>query len=499
MAEGRVFIIGIDGGTWKVVAPLIEAGRMPALEALTSEGRHGVLASTIPYITCPAWNSLSSGRNPGWIGAFGFLNLEPASYDLSYYDYHHDPELPEIWDVLGERGISCGVFNNPVVREPRPINGYMVPGFLADERDFHTWPESIRAFIDAACGGYTIEPKGFSVMGPEKTIRECEAVMEKRYRVFKALLSDHPSDFFLGVFHLADRVSHNLLNHTGLPLQPDRGGLHALTAAFFEKLDGYIGSLVEEHVGRQDLLMILSDHGFAPCTSGLLLNNWLIKEGYLKVKPLGGLSGMGINQKRIAIALDRVGLLKTASRHAPRSLKKMIPEGRGTGSHASVVDYMQADRVDWGATRAIALPNHGIYLNTCDRPRGSVGKSEERESLLEELRRGLSDFVDPGTGDRPVSSIRSREEIYSGPKLDWAPDLMVEMVEGWTTQVIISGEGRLVLPLSRADHRREGMIVLRGPGIEAGTVNGSIEDIAPTVLDFMGVKDPPTMDGHSLL
>ncbi len=245
--------------------------------------------------------------------------------------------------------------------------------------------------------------------------------------------------------------------------------------------------------------MVLSDHGFAPCTAGFLLNNWLIAEGYLKVKPLGGLSGMGINQKRIAAALDRVGLLKPAFRYAPRSLKRLIPEGRGTGSHASVVDYIQADRVDWAATRAIALPNHGIYLNTFDRPQGSVGKGAERDSLIAELRRGLLGFADPASGDKPVSSVRSREEIYAGPKLDWAPDLMVEMVEGWTTQVVIGGEGRCVLPLTRADHRREGMIVLRGPGIDAGAGDGSIEDIAPTVLDFMGVKDPPAMDGNSLL
>ncbi|MEW6553601.1 MAG: alkaline phosphatase family protein [Actinomycetota bacterium] len=499
MAKGRVFIIGIDGGTWKVMSPLMEAGRMPALRALASEGRHGVLASTIPYITCPAWNTLASGRNPGWIGAFGFLNLAPASYALSYYDYHRDPALPEIWDILGERGLSCGAFNIPVVREPRRINGYMIPGFLADERDLHTWPASMRAAIDAAAGGYVIEPKGFSVMGPEKTIRECEAAMDKRHRVFEALLSGHPCDFFLGVFHLADRVSHNLLNHTGLPLEPERGGLHALTAAFFEKLDGHIGALVERYVGASDLLMVLSDHGFAPCKSGFLLNNWLIGEGYLKVRSLGGLSGMGINQKRIAAALDRVGLLAAASRYAPRSLRRMVPEGRGSGSHASVVDYIQADRVDWAATRAIALPNHGIYLNTSDRPRGSVGVGGERESLIKELRRGLEGYVDVASGERPVSAVRSREEIYSGPKVDWAPDLMVEMVEGWTTQGVIGDEGRLVLPLTRADHRREGMIVLRGPGIDAGAGDGSIEDIAPTVLDFMGVEGPPAMDGKSLL
>ncbi len=309
---------------------------MPGLGGLMSMGRHGVLLSTYPYITCPAWNCMASGNNPGRIGVFGFMNIMPSSYDLSYYDYHQDPEVPEVWDSLGKEGFTCGVYNNPVVREPRPINGYMVPGFLADDTTYSTYPNSLRRFIDDACGGYEFEPRGFSIMQPEKTIRECERIMDKHYRVMRALLLEHPTDFFLGVFHLTDRVCHNALNLTGLPLDPEADELSASVARFFAKLDGYITYLVEEFVGENDLLLVLSDHGFAPYHKGFLLNSWLIKEGYLKVKGSPhGLSSLGINQKRIAAGLEKMGLLKLAFRlapHVPRSLRDRVPRGEGTGN-----------------------------------------------------------------------------------------------------------------------------------------------------------------------
>jgi predicted AlkP superfamily phosphohydrolase/phosphomutase len=480
--------------------PLIEAGWMPNLQELMSGGKSGTLLSTIPYITCPAWLSMASGKNPGWMGVFGFMNLEPASYDVRYYNYHKDPAIPEIWDILGDQDISCGVINNPIVRNPRPVNGYMVPGFLADDRSFETYPESLRSFLDDAAGEYELEARGFSVMEPEKVVKECGRVMHKRYAAFNALLKEHPTRFWLGVFHLTDRVCHVALNLTGLPLRPDEDSLNASTASFFGQLDQHFGALVGEYVGEEDLLIILSDHGFAPCSKGLLLNSWLVKEGYLKLKPLRGMSRLGVNQRRIAVALDKMGLLKTAMKVTPRFLRRLVPEGLARGDHLSVVDLIQSEGVDWKSSLAVALPNHGIYINSADRPEGRVAAGGERDSLIQELQRKLLDFQDDMTGEKPVVSVSPGEELYSGPLADRAPDLLVETEEGWTTKAVIDVQGRLSMDLTQADHRREGMFLISGPGVGSGEVEEAhIEDIAPTVLEFMGFNSPSPMDGDSLL
>jgi predicted AlkP superfamily phosphohydrolase/phosphomutase len=498
--SARVFLLGIDGGSWKVLEPLAEAGWMPHLGKLIARGKKGTLLSTIPPITCPAWLSLASGLNPGWLGVFGFTNLKPGSYDLSYYDYHRDPEVPEIWDILGERGCTCGVINVPVIRNPRPINGYMVPGFLADDRDFNTYPKDIKERLDKSADGYQIELRGFSIMEPEKTVSKAERILVKRFQAMNALLEERPTDVFLGVFHLPDRVCHAVLNRTGLPLDPEQDELSASTASFFKSLDRYLGELVNRFVDDGDLLILLSDHGFAPCLRGLNLNSWLMREGYLEIGNLPGLFRLGISQRRVAVALDKVGFLKPAMRLTPKFLRRRVPAGTEKGAQLSIVDVLQAGGVDWARTAAIALPNHGIYINTSDRPQGILDKEGERGTLIEEIKRKLLELQDPDTGERPVVSVLTREEIYRGPRLLNAPDLMVEVKEGWTTKASIKPGGELIEKVRRADHRREGIYVVAGPGVQAEEAGDArIEDIAPTVLSFMGIEPPTSMDGRSLV
>lgn len=498
---GKVLMLGVDGGAWSVIRPLIEAGLMPGLGELTAMGRWGTLESTIPYITCPAWLSMASGRNPGWIGAFGFVNLEPGSYSLRYYDYLGDPGLPEIWDILGDNHLSCGVLNLPVARNPRPINKYMVPGFLADEGSYRTHPKQLKNFLDISTGGYRIEVRGFSIKDRERTVKECMEVMEKRYMAMRSLLRDYPTDCFLGVFHLFDRVCHTSLNTTGLPLDPDLDEMSSLVVEFLQKLDDHIGSLVEEFLQDDDLLIILSDHGFLPCYDGFNLNTWLRREGYLKAAPgRGRLGRPGLNQRRIASALDRLGLLETAMRYTPKSLKRLVPEGIDRGANLSVIDLVQHGGVDWKDTAAIAFPNNAVYINTSDRPHGIISTGSEYDSLVEELRKRLLSVEDAATGERPFSAVHLREEIYAGPRLENAPDLMVESAEGWTTHAFHDPHDDPFFYVDRADHRREGIYVLCGKGITPGLgEDANIEDIAPTVLDFLGIEDRPAMDGRSLL
>jgi predicted AlkP superfamily phosphohydrolase/phosphomutase len=480
--------------------PLVEKGWMPNLKDLMAQGMWGDLLSTIPYITCPAWIALSTGRNPGWIGFFGFNNIEPSSYKMRYYFYGPDRELPELWDILGERGLSSGVMNNPIIRDPRPINGYMVPGFLADEHTFTTYPEDVKKDLDRAAGGYQIEVIGFSLQEPLKLVKDCDKLLRKRYLSMRALLAERPTDFFLGVFHLADRICHSALNRTGLPIEPDGDELSAAVAGFFSRLDGYIGALVEEFVRESDLFALVSDHGFAPCPNGIDLNTWLTKKGYLSAEAPARLPAQVVNKRKLAAALNRVGLYKPAMKYTPRFLRRMVPEGDGGGSRVSIIDAIEAGKVDWEKTLAVAMPNHCIYLNSADRPQGHIREGSEREAFMEGLCLELLEIEDPETGEKPIAAVHRREDIYEGPRLKNAPDLIVETVEGWNTKAALDAEGRLTVRGEMADHRREGIFLLMGEGIEAAAERvARIEDIAPTVLSFMEVSDRPPMDGDPLL
>jgi len=68
----KLVIIGIDGGTYSIIDPLIEKGALPNLRRLIKSGVKGILKSTYPPLTAPAWVSFMTGENPGKHGFFDF-------------------------------------------------------------------------------------------------------------------------------------------------------------------------------------------------------------------------------------------------------------------------------------------------------------------------------------------------------------------------------------------------------------------------------------------
>ena len=53
----RTLFVGLDAACWPYVTPLLEAGRLPALQRLVDEGTSGTLLSTMPALTPTAWAS----------------------------------------------------------------------------------------------------------------------------------------------------------------------------------------------------------------------------------------------------------------------------------------------------------------------------------------------------------------------------------------------------------------------------------------------------------
>jgi predicted AlkP superfamily phosphohydrolase/phosphomutase len=104
--------------------------------------------------------------------------------------------------------------------------------------------------------------------------------------------------------------------------------------------------------------------------------------------------------------------------------------------------------------------------------------------------------VDPETGGNLVTGIRRKEEIFSGPHLDEAPDVILDLANGEVEQATALG-GALLEPSPKSGtHRMEGVLVAAGPGIHRGkTVDAHILDITPTVLYSLGLPILDSMQG----
>jgi predicted AlkP superfamily phosphohydrolase/phosphomutase len=165
--------------------------------------------------------------------------------------------------------------------------------------------------------------------------------------------------------------------------------------------------------------------------------------------------------------------------------------------------------VDWSKTRAYGMGYCGVYLNVRGRePEGCVAPDEQRR-MRDEIAQALRDWRDPDTGAQVVRTVYSKEEIYQGQYFDQAPDLIVGYApnyRAWVGGTPLGGAtSRSVVMDDKTpwsgDHQMDPSIV---PGIflsnfKCRISNPRLIDIAPTVLQLMGLPASSDMDGHSLL
>jgi predicted AlkP superfamily phosphohydrolase/phosphomutase len=71
--EGRVIVLGFDGGDHRTAAEYMAAGKMPNLAALAAEGTFEPLGTTYSAESPVAWAALNTGQNPSKTGVPGFV------------------------------------------------------------------------------------------------------------------------------------------------------------------------------------------------------------------------------------------------------------------------------------------------------------------------------------------------------------------------------------------------------------------------------------------
>ena len=225
-------------------------------------------------------------------------------------------------------------------------------------------------------------------------------------------------------------------------------------------MDGVLGEAMEL-LDEKTVLFAVSDHGFAPYHRSFNLNDWLLENGYLALRP---------------------------------------------GLEPGAVGYLGG--IDWRNTVAYGLGINGLYLNLRGRERhGVVASGVEREDLLEELVEGLATVIDPKTGERPLKRVYRADLVYSASHRDVAPDIVLGYRRGWRCSNE-SALGRIVgsvfsdnLKKWSGDHCMAAEevpgIVLSSRGI--GVDDPTLQDMAPTFLRLFGLTPAPAMDGRDIL
>jgi len=358
----RTVIIGLDGMPYHLIKDLAEVDVMPHTKALIKSGAFRQMESSIPEISSVAWSSIITGGNPGQHGIFGFTDIPLHTYRLSFPNFN-DLLMPPFWKHKGN-GKSV-IINVPFTYPAARLNGVLIAGFVALDLRKAIYPPPLLPRLNKI--GYRIDVDSNKAhQSLDLFLKDLDRTLQARIQAYRYLWDREDWRTFMLVFTGTDRLAHFLWD-----AYEDKG--HKYHTAFLDHLhqiDEVIGE-INQKIKETDSLLMLSDHGFERLEYDVQINFFLAREGFLRFR-------------------------KTPAQ--------------------SLAD------IDYGTT-AFALDPARIYINLEGKyPRGSV-KPENRETIIDKLEAGLRSLE--VNGKKVIKRICRKEEIYEGPHLHRAPDLVL--------------------------------------------------------------------------
>ncbi|HMB67580.1 MAG TPA: alkaline phosphatase family protein [Candidatus Bathyarchaeia archaeon] len=274
-------VIGIDAASPHLIEKWID--KLPNLKRLSALGVHGVLESIVPPSSVPAWQCFATGKNPAKIGNLGFIYI---GRDLQIKHGKTIPEMGCIWDTCSQAGLRVGVLNVPGTYPPYPVNGFMVSGFPIQRGKAWTYPVDLMKRLDSAVGGYEADvplAKPSEMKGGEKAyLSEVERLHSKSVHSARLLLEWFRPDLFVMTLQGLNMVQHDFWHFMDDP----RSQYTNVVQDWYVKMDEAIGKLTQS-ADEDTYILVMSDHGSAPVSSSLYINEFLRSKGLLECNDNG--------------------------------------------------------------------------------------------------------------------------------------------------------------------------------------------------------------------
>ncbi|MHC4479696.1 MAG: alkaline phosphatase family protein [Planctomycetota bacterium] len=358
---------------------------------------------------------------------------------------------------LASRDPALRLYMTPVEQDPRyPPFAISAPaGYAAELAEeiglYHTlgMPEDTKGFDQGAIGADAFQ-------------HQCNEITRERLAMFWHEFARFEGGVFAFVFDTSDRIQHMFWRENEVDEELKVLKLCAPIREHYLEMDRFLGQLLDA-MEPGTALVLISDHGFTSYHTSLDLNAWLVSEGLMTLRE--------------------------------------EPEGK-TEDETALYKL-----VDWSKTLAYGCGFSSLYFNLEGREGNGIVKPGQRDELARRIADLMASLQDPKTGRRPVARISRREDIYGGPHLAEAPDMVLGTSPGYrmSWQTAVGGVGPDVLSPNRkhwsGDHIVEpssvpGAILTNAP---LNVAEAGAEDIAPTMLALLGLEVPEECDGRSLL
>ncbi|MEE8402524.1 MAG: alkaline phosphatase family protein [Candidatus Hydrothermarchaeaceae archaeon] len=487
--QPKLLIVGLDGATFDVIDA--HKSELPVLRKCMEDGVRGILESTKPPVTSPAWPCFMTGKNQGKIGVFDFLKLDRENGEIGVTT-SRDIKSDTLWDIAGRNGKRVCVFEIPVTFPPSNVNGVMVSGYPSPDLEKSFYPPETLQLLRDEIGDFKDTFPATYKEGKEMEVYEKYRNVLKNRRDAILTLLDRDFDLMVLDINHTDIISH-MFWHTFDSSHPRHAravkrGIGNLVLEAYKDVDRVLGQMLSA-VGDDVNVIIMSDHGQGKLSKMVNLNNLLMERGYLKFK--GDVKTRlrrflfmhGMNPEFAYSIIKKIGLQDFTEKFGREKRNRVLDK------------FLSFSDIDWSETKAYSFGYAGqIYI---------TGDGSDYEKVREDLIADLRALKDE-RGRELVDEILCREDIYSGKYTENAPDLVLKMrnYEYISYPLLSSGSRFIVDPIMgySGGHRLEGIFVAFGPDIKKGSeiAGAKITDIAPTALHLMGLPVPGDMDGRVL-
>ena len=290
-------------------------------------------------------------------------------------------------------------------------------------------------------------------LSDEEFLAQSTLVFDERVKMLHHEMERYTGGLLFFYFSSIDQTSHMYYGS----MEPDAPEHYArynyVIPELYQRMDKVVGDVLKW--AGDTPVVIMSDHGFAPWTWKVNLNTWLAQQGYLSVLP---------------------------------------PERMGKGI---------LGHIDWENTQAYAMGLNQLFLNLEGREAHGVVPEDERDVVIQRLKRDLESWRYSETGERVVTKAMTAPV---GDYADRAPDLIVGYNRGYRS----SDSSAMGAVGNETIERNEGhwngdhcMFAGHVPGVlitskPLAITEASLVDFAPTVLNYFGIKPPEGMKGQLL-
>lgn len=497
----KVFCLGLDGATFDLIEPWVHQGQLPSLARHMAEGARARLESVILPFSPQAWGSFMTGVNPGKHGIFGFKSRERDKYAFQFVN-NKSLKSQTLWKLLSDMNKKVIVVNIPMTYPPEEVNGIVVAGMDAPgiESNF-VFPPEFKEKLFCIAGNYVIHlhiGDGYldSDVKRRKAMKGLLEMIEAREKLVIHLMENYEWDFFAVNFSAIDQVQHHFWQ-----FMDTESEFKDAILTIYKRVDEAIGKITAR-LGKETALFVLSDHGAGPASPYVFfIDEWLRENDLLKFK--NTFSGASLRSLLISV-------LSILSRRLPSKTKdhlmRMFPRLR-----VRFQGFIRRSLIDWSAAKVYSGEHPStLRINLKGREReGTVNGPEEYEALREVLIGKLEALEHPETHEKLIERVYRREDLYHGPYMESAPDLILyprdfaHQIRGGPflkdknyRKILSMKDGKRFFV--SGTHRVDGIFIANGPCIwrNLSIPPLRIVDLFPTILYALGLGIPQGIDGR---